>query len=71
MLHKRKVKENSLVIAGTAASVSYRAADNRRQRTRLSVLEQGVGVADATAPDHFWADDLAMNMARNSDAFSY
>ncbi|KAJ7888386.1 hypothetical protein B0H14DRAFT_3081962 [Mycena olivaceomarginata] len=71
MSHKRKIKEHSLVIAGTAASVSYRTQDNRRQRTRMSVVEQGAGVADATAPDHFWADDLVTNMARSSETFSY
>ncbi|KAJ7358391.1 hypothetical protein DFH08DRAFT_953543 [Mycena albidolilacea] len=71
MSHKRKIKPHSLVIAGTAASVSHRTQDNRRQRTRMSVVEQGAGVADATATDHFWADDLATNMARHSEDFSY
>jgi hypothetical protein len=37
----------------------------------MSVVEQGAGVADATATDHFWADDLATNMARHSEDFSY
>ncbi|KAJ7799699.1 hypothetical protein B0H14DRAFT_2616828 [Mycena olivaceomarginata] len=71
MSHKHKIKPHSLVIAGTAASVSHRTQDNRRQRTRMSMVEQGVGVADATATDHFWADDLATNMARHSEDFSY
>ncbi|KAJ7318850.1 hypothetical protein DFH08DRAFT_819735 [Mycena albidolilacea] len=71
MSHKCKIKPHSLVIAGTAASVSHRTQDNRRQRTRMSVVEQGAGVADATATDHFWADDLATNMARHSEDFSY
>ncbi|KAJ7711045.1 hypothetical protein B0H14DRAFT_2645959 [Mycena olivaceomarginata] len=71
MSHKRKIKEPLTGIAGTAASVSYRTQDNRRQRTRMSVVEQGAGVADATAPDHFWADDLVTNMARSSETFSY
>ncbi|KAJ7475547.1 hypothetical protein B0H11DRAFT_2158492 [Mycena galericulata] len=71
--HKRKIVAPKLVVAGTSSSESFRSYDDRRQRTRLGVVEQSAGNSTpmASSSSHFHAEDLATNAARSDPAFTY
>ncbi|KAF8143629.1 hypothetical protein K438DRAFT_1783569 [Mycena galopus ATCC 62051] len=58
-----------LVVAGTVASASNTTQDGRQVRIRTGLVQEGSG--PSTPQDMFWADDLATNLARESDSFSY
>jgi hypothetical protein len=65
---KRKVPQ--LVVSETVATASHTTADGRRVRIRTGLVLEGSGPSSITQ-ESFWADDLATNLARESDSFSY
>ncbi|KAJ7605673.1 hypothetical protein DFH06DRAFT_1348526 [Mycena polygramma] len=69
--HKRKAVVPGFVIPGTVSSVSSRSGDQRRQRTRTSVVSQAAGLANAPPGSAFWAEDLTTSLARQAEEFSY
>ncbi|KAJ7787842.1 hypothetical protein B0H14DRAFT_3505052 [Mycena olivaceomarginata] len=64
---KRKVPQ--LVVSETVATASHTSADGRRVRIRTGLVLDGSGPSSITQ-ESFWADDLATNLARESDSFS-
>jgi hypothetical protein len=69
--HKRKHKQPTLVVTGTATQESYRSYDDRQQRTRLGVV-QGTAAPSTSQSASFWDhEDLATNTARMDPAFTY
>ncbi|KAJ7843814.1 hypothetical protein B0H13DRAFT_1909206 [Mycena leptocephala] len=69
--HKRKTTQPTLVVAGTAAGVSSRSADDRRQRNRLGVVADDAAPVAGPSHSQFWEEDLATNFARHAELFSY
>ncbi|KAF7349498.1 CxC2 domain-containing protein [Mycena sanguinolenta] len=69
MSHKRKGNKPQLVAAATVTSVSHTTHDQRRVRTKTTVV--GDAGPSSTQGTDLWAEDLATNLARNSASFSY
>ncbi|KAF8198817.1 hypothetical protein K438DRAFT_1759468 [Mycena galopus ATCC 62051] len=70
MSHKAKHKVPQLVIAGTAALASHTTQDRHRVHLWTGLVQEGSGTS-SRGEDNFWADDLATNLACESESFSY
>ncbi|KAF7361599.1 CxC2 domain-containing protein [Mycena sanguinolenta] len=64
-----KGNKPQLVAAATVTSVSHTTHDQRRVRTKTTVV--GDAGPSSTQGTDLWAEDLATNLARNSASFSY